>query len=125
MIIKFFEKQFSDENSKDAYLKACKWVVKYIISKVEIGETFWNITKVNDADLPTFNLALYAALNPDEVNSSFCDRCKEFHKSFYINQQYNCNTCNYTAFKKQMEQKLNIKKNYRKKRLRYILDKYK
>ncbi|MCX7924150.1 MAG: hypothetical protein N3B21_19400 [Clostridia bacterium] len=117
--VKFHQEEFSDELSgKEAYLKACRWVAENVIrNEVEIGETFWKIEKVKEASLPTFRLELYATLESGECTKSFCDRCKEYHSSFYLNQQYNCDACNFTAFKLQMEQKLRIKKAYRKERL--------
>lgn len=123
LVVKFYQRDFSGEGSKTTYLEACKWVAKNVISKeVEIGgDTFWRIKKVKDADLPTFRLELYAMLDSEESTKGFCNRCQEFHKAFYLNQQYNCDACNYTAFKKQMEQKLQIKKAWRKERLSYIL----
>lgn len=120
--IKFFEKSFVDEVSKNAYMKACKWVAKYIISKVEIGETFWNITKVEKANSPTFKLELYAMLDDTDFENGFCNRCQEFHKSFFINQQFNCNKCNMKAYQNQIKQKLDTKKGYRMERLKYLLE---
>jgi len=114
MSVKFYERSFSDYSSKEAYLSTCRWAAENVVKReVEIGETFIKITKVKDADSPTFKLELYATLDSSEVTSGFCDRCKEFHSLFYMNQQYNCDACNYTAFKKQMELKLKIKKEYR------------
>lgn len=121
--IKFFEKEFKSEESKNAYLKACKWVAKNIISKVEIGETFWNINKVENASLPTFKLELYCMLDESEFRQGFCDKCQQFHKAFYINQFYNCNRCNMKTYTEYAESKLIIKKTYRKERLDYILNK--
>lgn len=119
--VKFFEKLFTGETSKDAYLNACKWVAKHVVSKVEIGETFWKTEKI-EADLPTFKLELHAMLDAEESTKGFCDKCQEFHRSFYINQQFNCDKCNYTAFKKQVGQKLIIKKDWRLERLNAILN---
>ena len=121
--VKFFEKNFSSEHSKDAYLKACKWLAKYIISKVEIGETFWKIDRLPDTDLPTFKLELHAMLKETDFRKAFCDTCKSFHSSFYLNQQYNCDRCNMTSYYKQAEKKLEIKRQYRVERLKYIMEK--
>jgi len=121
--VKYFERQFNDEVSKQAYLKACKWLAQHVIGKVEVGDSFHRITKVKDTDLPTFKLELFAALESGSLKSKFCERCKSFHKSFYVNQEYNCNACKLVAFNSQVDEKLSIKRGYRAERLNYIIDK--
>jgi hypothetical protein len=119
MTVKFYEypEPFS------TYKEACLWVGQNIVKhEVEIGETLWKITKVNEGDYPTFRLELYCTIDASETCKNFCDHCKEFHSAFFLNQQYNCDACNYTAFKKQMEQKLKIKKDYRVEKLGYMLE---
>lgn len=112
------KKEFSDEDSKEAYLKACKWVATNIISKVEAGsDTFWNITKKKDTRLPTFVLDVHTMIDSVDHEKSFCGSCKEFHNSFFINEEYNCNSCKFMAFTKQIEQRLVIKKQYRKEKM--------
>jgi uncharacterized paraquat-inducible protein A len=120
--IKFFEKEFTDEDSKQAYLNACKWVAQNIISKVEISDTMWKIEKKPKASYPTFQLELYCMLNDTEGEKGFCTRCKELHCSFFVNEEYNCNRCNMKAYLRQAEDKLRIKKQYRKELLNNILD---
>ncbi len=109
------KKEFSDDESKEAYLKACKWVAVNIVSKVEAGpDTFWNITRKKDTSLPTFVLEVHTMIDSADHEKSFCGACKEFHKSFFINEAYNCNSCKFLAFTKQVEQRLSIKKQHRK-----------
>lgn len=124
-IAKFFERDFTGKKYyKQAYMKACIWVAKNILSKqVEIGETYWKIAKVENADCPTCHLELYAMLDTKETEKSFCQSCKDFHCKFYINEEYNCNSCKMQAFKKQYENKLKIKQQYRKERLNNMLNK--
>mgnify|MGYP000998550713 CR=1 FL=1 len=122
--MQFYQTSFTGKTAKEAYLRSCKWVAKYVISKeVEIGgETFWKTEKILDADSPTVKLELYAMLDLEDSTKNFCTKCQEFHNLFYMNQQFNCNKCNYTAFKKQMYEKMTIKKNWRKEKLNYILE---
>lgn len=105
---------FEDEDSKAAYLKACKWLASNIISKVEVGEMLYQVVKVKDTDLPTFEVRLYISLDEGEFVKSTCDRCREFHSLFYLNQQFNCDACNMQAYRKQLETKLKIKRSHRK-----------
>lgn len=120
--LKFFEASFKNEESKKAYLKACQWLAENIISKVEMEDILFKVKKVKDSDLPTFKVELYITLEEEQFVDSFCARCKEFHSSFYLNQQYNCDACNMQSFRKGLNQKLGIKKSYNKEKLRAILE---
>lgn len=122
LTIKFWEEKFEHENSKEAYLSACKWAATNIVNKVEIGDTFWRIIKVEGASLPTFKLELFCLIDEGAHRKEFCDRCKEFHHSFFVNQFYNCNSCNMITYSKSLEKRLNIKKQFRKERIRFVLD---
>lgn len=120
-IVKFGEMDFSDEKPKEAYLQACKWVANNIMNgKVEVKDISWKINRVEDQyDLPTFRLELYTALNESDFVSDFCKRCKEFHKSFYINQEYNCDSCKMQGYRKQIKQRTEIKRQFAKEKLDY------
>lgn len=111
---KFFETTFEGETSREAYSEVCRWVADNVVKKDEIGETFWKIEKVKTAGLPTFKLELYATLESKDLKDSLCTRCQEFHKLFYLNQQYNCDACNMVSYLKQAEEKLRVKKHFRK-----------
>ena len=112
-IHKFYEREFKSESSKDAYLKACKFVASNIVnkeSKVEVENVTWDITKVDDNknNLPTFCLTLYYKFDDSEFMKKTCEACKEFHKSFFINENFNCSRCNKVGYEKNIEQKLMI-----------------
>jgi hypothetical protein len=113
--VKFFERNFSAETSKEAYLKVCKWVAVNVINKVEVSDSLIKISRDKEVnDLPTFKLELFAQLDDVEERKRFCDRCQEFHKLFYINQQFNCDKCNMIAFSENMKSRLITKKGLRK-----------
>ena len=107
-IKKFYEREFKAEDSKNAYLKACKFVASNIISKgskVEVSKVTWDVVRV-EGDLPTFRLTLYYKFDDTDFMKQSCDACKEFHKSFFINENYNCNRCNKVGYEKNIEQRL-------------------
>ena len=107
-IKKFYEREFKAEDSKNAYLKACKFVASNIISKgskVEVSKVTWDVVRV-EGDLPTFCLTLYYKFDDTDFMKQSCDACKEFHKSFFINENYNCNRCNKVGYEKNIEQRL-------------------
>ena len=109
-VVKIFKKDFQNEKSKQAYLELTKWIALKVIKQVEVGEVLTKITKLTNTELPTFRLELFVMLDTAEMETGFCDKCKEFHKLFYINQQFNCDACNYIAFKHNVNDKLKIKK---------------
>jgi len=116
-ICKFYTQEFSAPTRKEAYWKACKWIAKYIVSKDKLKDSFIKIwTNENDSVI----IDIYAGLEEDKFMKEFCERCKQFHKSFFINQEYNCSTCKVKAYKDQMDQKLLTKKVYRQQRLEYL-----
>ena len=119
-IQKFYEREFRDEDPKKAYLKASKFVASSIISKgskVEVSKVTWDVVRV-DGDLPTFRLTLYYKFDDTKFMEQTCEACKQFHKSFFINENFNCNRCNKVGYEKNIEQKLMIGADY----LRQLLD---
>ena len=120
-IQKFYEREFRDEDPKKAYLKASKFVASNIISKgskVEVSKVTWNVVKVEaEGNLPTFRLTLYYKFDDTEFMKQSCEACKQFHKSFFINENFNCNRCNKVGYEKNIEQKLTIGTEYFKKQI--------
>lgn len=113
---KFFTKKFSDERSKDAYLKACKWLAKYVLSKESMQSNVeFSIEKI---DSSTFQLNLYVVLSEDELRQRHCQICKDTHSSFYISEQTNCEWCKLKAYHRRADEMLNIKKEHYKSILR-------
>jgi hypothetical protein len=119
IVTKVWQETFEHNDSKEAYLKACKWVANNLLKiKVEVGELMWNINRIQEADLPTYKLEVFSAVDETEFKNSFCKRCQEFHKAFYLNQQFNCDNCNMTGYREQLAERLRIIKNYRQKQIR-------
>lgn len=113
--VKFYSQTFVSETQKDAYLKACRWIAKNVISDDKLSAmSTWRVIKIDDAEQPTVVLDLYCTYNESVLISSFCKSCKEFHSSFYINQQQNCNCCNMQAYRTQISDVAKNKKTYAK-----------
>lgn len=105
---KFYEKEFSNDSPKQAYLDACEWIAKNILSKsskVEVTKIAWRIVKTSK-DFPTFRLELFVAYDEEEVSSNVCSVCKELHSAFFVNEEYNCTRCNKEAYRKKLKTKL-------------------
>lgn len=121
--IKFYEQTFKAQERKNAYLKACKWLASNVLSKAEIGDILFNIEEDKESSSPAFKLELYCSIDEKDSVNDFCNTCKKFHKSFFINESYNCDRCNMKTFEARMKEKLIVKQAYRAERLRFILNK--
>ncbi len=111
----FFQKSFVDDDLKKAYLKCCKYVSTNIIHKNKADRYVWNMQKVSDI---VIQLTVYFLIDATETKNNACKACKEFHCSFYINEQYNCNSCNLEAFFEQLKQRGKIGTAYHKQTLK-------
>jgi hypothetical protein len=121
--VEFFKKNFKNKDSKKAYLKACRWIAKNVISKnTEEEITTFQINKIPN-DIPTFEVILYCCLDEIDIKESFCNACKEIHKSFFINENFNCNECKMNGYRNRCRKNITIKKKYREQRLSYLLNK--
>lgn len=102
------------EDEKQAYLKGCKQLARYMASKKYKNLSF----KIERDEEPnTFIFTLYTNVDLSEEQRKFCSMCKEVHCSFYINEEYNCSRCNLKTFLNRANSKLTISKNYYKKEI--------
>ena len=53
---------------------------------------------------------VYYLYDSSEVEKRHCDICKETHDLFYCNRQYNCNQCEFAAYKSRAEEQERIMK---------------
>ena len=114
-----FRKEFSDEDPKRAYRMTCEWLAKNVINREdEVGEYEFKITKVKNAENPTYQLTLYASLDEKEVNDQHCKICKETHSIFFCNSHWDCNKCDTNAYRKRMQDKLKIKQEFMKEKIK-------
>ena len=100
-------------NEKEAYLQGCKKAAKYIASKkYKLIST--KIERVSGEE-NTFQFILFTNMDLGPELSNFCKLCKEYHCSFYVNEEYNCARCNLKNFLSREEQKARVSKSYYKK----------
>lgn len=115
-LVKFYEKDFVNEygDLKKAYLNSCKWVSSKVMSK-NIDKVVWKTIKSSET---TITLQLFFILDVNDEKRENCKACKEFHKSFFINEEYNCNSCKLNAFFNRMKSKENVSKGYFKEKIK-------
>lgn len=113
MKVKSFE--FQAKNEKEAYIKGCKNLAKYMASKKYQNLQF-RIERTEEPN--TFRFILFTALDLGSDQRQYCKICKDFHCSFYINENYNCNRCNLKTFLSREEQKLRTSKSFYRRELK-------
>jgi hypothetical protein len=114
MKVKTFE--FHARTEKEAYIKGCKQLAKYMASKKYQNLQFKIVRSQDEPN--TFQFILFTALDLGTDQREFCKICKDFHCSFYINEHYNCDRCNLKSFLNREEVKLRVSKGYYKRELK-------
>jgi len=112
---KIYQKTFrgdADKSSKENYLVVCKWIAKKLINLKTEGVSY-NIEKVEaENGLPTFILNIFLSLDEKDFRTQRCNACQEFHRLFYINQEYNCNHCKMNGYVKDAKKRIQTKAEY-------------
>ena len=116
--VKICEKTFEDEVSKNAYLKACKWLA----TNVFCSEGYSNVISVRILKQPhektdktyKFRVDLYYTADFESMQQIFCNNCKQSVNTFFGNAPV-CNACRFNPFLKKLEHDTeNIVKNFKK-----------
>lgn len=113
----FAKKSFSGKTTKDAYLKAIKWVAKNIISQ----DAFKDVIIQYEKDLKNENTMIvrfYTSLKEKDVKAEHCQCCKEMHKSFFINENFNCNRCAVKGYEERLNRIIKIKTAFYRERIK-------
>ena len=123
--VKCFEKTFSDEVSKKAYLKACKWLAQYVYGNesysrfvstqvqkqesqkkeriVEVplknGKTK---QKKEEYTVYSFKVILYFTVDFESAQQIFCNNCKQTTNTFFDTEPQ-CRTCKVMALIKKLQ----------------------
>lgn len=111
---------FVDEKAKEAYLRGCKVLAPFIAS----GKYKFLSLKIerSESNKNAFVFTLYGDIDISCEQKDFCKMCKEMHKAFFINEEYNCSRCNMKSLLKRLQQKSKIQREYFKTRLKSGID---
>ena len=102
--IKILTKTFKNKISKEAYLKATKWLALNVFSKPELSKNISvKIQKEEKSKIPTFTVTLFVDTKYDDMKREYCDRCKHLFNTFYQVDKMNCNECKMNGFVKTNE----------------------
>lgn len=113
---KLCSKTFGGGSMKDAFLKASKWVATNIIADQRFHEI--TVEYLKDESLPQITAVLFVGIKEKEIQDEHCAICKEFSKSFFINEETNCNSCKVKGYQKRQVQHLEVKAAYYKELLK-------
>lgn len=89
--------KFSKGSYKESFLEASKYAAHFIKSKYNLSFEY-----KKDIDNKSIIMTIYFEYNENELANHRCKVCKEFHKTFYINEETNCNSCKMTAYRKEL-----------------------
>lgn len=111
MFISYKVKRFelASKSKKEAYLKGCKMLAKYVASN-KYTNLSMKVEQKKDTDI--FVFTLYTNIDLKDEQKKFCKICKSFHSSFFINEDYNCSRCNLKSFLRRLNEKAKISKSY-------------
>lgn len=102
--VKILTKTFKNKISKEAYLKATKWLALNVFSKPELSKNISvKIQKEEKSKIPTFTVTLFVDTKYDDMKRGYCDRCKHLFNTFYQVDKMNCNECKMNGFVKTNE----------------------
>lgn len=121
---RLFSKRFENQDKKEAYMDACKWLATNIISKrSELCAMTFSIDPVKDAMPASFILTVYVSLDEPEVRERHCKVCKELTSLFYVKGGVDnqCSNCKMLAYTQRMDELIHQKKVYYGVRLKGML----
>lgn len=117
-------KKFSAESFDEARKEAVKWFNKYVACKDELKDVVCSINKDEKASkgqYPTVALTLFTFIDVEDIKKRHCEICRQFHKSFFINENCNCFECKAMALNERLSETIKTKKGFYKEMLKKLL----
>lgn len=95
------------ERRSEVEQKVGKRILQICNKKILSSGVFFscNVNWVDNPESMNFEAIITVHYNYDisDIEKRHCDICRETHDLFYCNRQYNCNQCEFAAFKVRME----------------------
>lgn len=117
------KKRFSGQTIKETKVKALKWLGKYVMCKDELQDLTFSFTEEDKQQFPTIVLTIFVSIDSKEVMARHCEICHEFHKSFFINEQCNCDECKSLSMQHRMQNMIRVKKTCYSQKLKHAIEK--
>ena len=107
---KIYEKIFTGATTKDAYLKACKFMSRNFVGNEKTQHIVNKIEKVKYCQV---RLTIYVEVEEKEIMDNMCSVCKQTHAATYLNEnKYQCELCKIPPYKKRTAERLKRIKEY-------------
>lgn len=107
---------FTGISYEKAYLNGCKKLAKVMLNPhLTINVEKLDLEQTNN--VPVVRFTIYTNIDMGAIQREYCKICKEFHCSFYINEEYNCARCNLKAYLKRLKHASNISKGFEKRKI--------
>lgn len=104
------EKEFKAGTTKDAFLKASKWVANHVLANdLDLNIKY---SKYYDGDLKVVKVTVLVPLSTDKIMERHCTVCKEMRKTFLLEERNICAECKLSAYQKRAEQMVKTKQEY-------------
>lgn len=87
---------FNSYSYKESYVQA----MKYLSSYVKYDNITFKLEKQKDGK--SIKLIIYYTFDEKQLAAHRCTVCKEFHHSFFINEENNCEVCRMKAYRKEL-----------------------
>lgn len=104
-------KRFRADTLSKAKTKALKWVGKYVMCKDTTSDVSYTFERSKDDDAEVI-VTLFTSIDETEQRERHCSICREFHKTFFINENINCNECKAKAYQQRLSDMLKVKKSH-------------
>lgn len=105
------EKEFTGNTTKEAYLKACKWLSTNIIATNNSQNVTYKFEKLDKTGIGTkkVKLILYVSTDEEELKTKHCDICKEVTGAFFMKEnKYACEVCRIIPYRERIKKKLKL-----------------
>lgn len=100
---KVFEKSFTNDVSKKAYLELCRWAAINIFNNKNLSSYVTVKIEKLKKKKPTFLLTVFLCVDEKEIKENYCKKCKQLHTIFYCVDKPRCEECKLHGYKKTLE----------------------
>ena len=101
---KIDERIFVGSTTKDAYLKACKYMSQHYVGK---ERTEHIVHKIKKLDVCKVELTIYAEVEEQEIMDNMCSVCQQANAATYLTEnKYKCEMCKIPPYKKRAKERL-------------------
>lgn len=88
----------------ELYSKAGRTIQK-LIRRTDLNLSY-QFKQSQEEGINTLDIEVYTNIDNKDIEKRNCDLCKDMHCNFYINTRYNCDRCEYAAYMKRINERV-------------------